>query len=304
MKNQVTNPADTKSRIPAMIFMAAAGLVVGLLLPKLFQDDKAIAESGVISPSADAPTPNTKKEEPLLTQAPELANIQEQLQNQLQKETLARQQLETKLNEISARVSSLEKSQLSTSTNDSPQESTTTISTHAQQGVNRPGWINTQALIDAGVDEYQANKIRDTYENVEMQKLYLRDRAVREGWIGDEKYRNQVNQLDSQVTALRDQLNEKEYDAFLYATGRPNRVVIESTLSTSPARDAGIKPGDNIVRYNSTPIYTWTDLRDATTQCQTDATVEVELDRNGQHQRVYVPCGPLGVRLDNTSVPP
>jgi S1-C subfamily serine protease len=137
-----------------------------------------------------------------------------------------------------------------------------------------------------------------------MERLYLRDRAVREGWIGDERYRQERSQLDARLESLRDELSEKEYDAYLYATGRPNRVMIESTLSTSPARDAGIKTGDSVIRYNNIRIYTWADLRNATTQCTTDSMVEVELERNGQRQRVFVPCGPLGVRLDNSSIQP
>ena len=290
-----------------MIFMAVAGLIVGWLLPNPFQDDKAVAESTTTSPTLHAPAPDSAQDNASIDQTLEVMDLRAQLQKELQKETQARQQLEAKLSELSTRVASLETAQLKTSANnsaDSAQETTTTVSTHTPQGASRPGWINTQALIDAGVNEYQANKIRDTYENVEMQKLYLRDRAVREGWIGDDKYRQQVEQLDNQITSLRDQMSDKEYDAFLYATGRPNRVVIESTLTTSPARDAGIRAGDNIVSYNNTRVYTWSDLRNATTQCTTDSTVEIELDRNGQRQQVYVPCGPLGVRLDNTSVQP
>ncbi len=74
----------------------------------------------------------------------------------------------------------------------------------------------------------------------------------------------------------------KKYDAYLFATGMPNRVIIESTLSTSPARDAGNSTGDNVIRYNHIRIYTWADLRNATTQCPTDSMVKVELERKGQ----------------------
>jgi len=288
------------SKVPLMIFMAAVGLIIGLWLPKPFQDDNASAESTSVSPSSQIPSPIAAGN---LDQSSELTDLRKQFQDEIQKESDARRQLETKLSDLTARVNSLEKTGLNASANEPDPESANAISAHTQQG-SRPGWINTQALIDAGVDEYQAKKIRDTYENVEMQKLYLRDKATREGWISDDKYRQQVEQLDNQVTSLSDQLSEKQYDAFLYATGRPNRVIIESTLSTSPAREAGIKSGDYVIRYNNTRVYTWSDLRDATTQCQTDSTVEVVLDRNGQQQQIFVPCGPLGVRLDNASVEP
>jgi len=226
------------------------------------------------------------------------------LRELVQKEVQARKELQAQLSDVTARLDSLETTRASQSEPPQPQSTTTIRTTNNRQGVNRPGWINTQALVDAGLDESQANKIRSIYEDVEMERLYLRDRAVREGWVGDERYRQEREQLDARLESLRNELSEKEYDAYLFATGMPNRVVIESTLSTSPARDAGIKTGDNVIRYNNIRIYTWADLRNATTQCPTNSMVEVELERNGQRQRVFVPCGPLGVRLDNSSVQP
>jgi hypothetical protein len=226
------------------------------------------------------------------------------LRELVQQEVKARKQLQAQLTEVTTRLESLESNQAAEGEN--TQQSATTIvrSTRNRQGVTRPGWINSQALLDAGLDEFQANKIRDVYEQVEMERLYLRNRAVREGWIGDDRYRQEREQLDARLESLRDELSEKEYDAYLFATGRPNRVMIESTLSTSPAREAGIRTGDSVIRYNNIRIYTWADLRNATTQCTTDAMVEVELERGGNRQRVFVPCGPLGVRLDNSSVQP
>jgi hypothetical protein len=294
-----------KSQVPLMIFIAGVGILIGLVLQKPGDDaDKAGAspltttQTSLISPAEPEPIATaelgTSKDETY-----ELTALRELVQ----KEVKARKELQAQLSEVTARLDSLESARATESP--SPKTSTTTIrTTNNRQGVSRPGWINTQALLDAGLDEFQANKIRDIYENVEMERLYLRDRAVREGWIGDERYRQEREQLDARLETLRDELSDKEYDAYLFATGRPNRVIIESTLRTSPARDSGIKTGDSVIRYNNIRIYTWADLRNATTQCPTDSMVEVELERNSQRQRVFVPCGPLGVRLDNTSVQP
>ena len=291
-----------------MIFIAGVGVIIGLLLQKPAEDP---AKSKTLSASSSQTIPAPTDPQPQQIAVAQNNEINDQLfelstiREQVQKETQARKQLESQLKAVSARLASLEKKQ-SSQTADAQQADDTTIirTTNNRQGINRPGWINTQALLDAGLDEYQANKIRDVYENVEMERLYLRDKAIREGWVGDERYRQEREQLDARLDSLRDELSDKEYDAYLFATGRPNRVIIESTLSTSPARDAGIKTGDNVIRYNNIRVYTWADLRDATTQCTTESMVEVELERNGQRQRVFVPCGPLGVRLDNTSVKP
>lgn len=299
-----------------MILIAGIGIVIGLLLQRPVETVDNTAANEKKSPvqaslsteqqSGDASsniTSNNVSQDQTgpVNNADELTVLREALHIEID----ARKQLQVQLTELNTRIELLENNDTQKPVDLAQQgNTTTTLRTHDRQGVSRPGWINSQALIDAGLDEYQANKIRDVYEDVEMERLYLRDRAIREGWIGDARYRQEREQLDARLGSLKDELNENEYDAFLFATGRPNRVIIESTLSTSPARDAGIKNGDSVIRYNNIRVYTWSDLRDATTKCQTEAMIEVELERNGQRQRVYVPCGPLGVRLDNTSVQP
>ena len=299
-----------KTQIPLMIFIAGVGVIIGLLLQR--PGDDAVDEPNT-TPFSDSQVSNNPPIASPSTPEPaaQMAELKDEiyeltaLRELLQKEVQARKELQSQLNEVTARLESLEHNQVSEAANPQPTGDSTIIrTTNNRQGINRPGWINSQALLDAGLDEFQANKIRQVYEDVEMQRLYLRDRAIREGWIGDERYRQEREQLDARLESLRDDLSEKEYDAYLFATGRPNRVIIQSTLSTSPARDAGIKTGDNVIRYNNIRIYTWADLRNATTQCTTDSMVEVELERNGQQHRVFVPCGPLGVRLDNSSMQP
>ena len=159
-------------------------------------------------------------------------------------------------------------------------------------------------MINAGVDESEAKHIQSVYEDVEMQKLYLRDKAIREGWIGDPRYQQQRAALDDKLDTLRDELGDKAYDAYLYAAGQPNRVIIVSALDNSPASKAGIQAGDTVLRYDNKRIYSWNDLRKATTEGQPDALVMVDLIRNGTPMTVYVPRGPLGVQLDNQSVAP
>ncbi|MCG6970317.1 MAG: PDZ domain-containing protein [Gammaproteobacteria bacterium] len=298
-----------KTQIPLMIVIAGVGIIIGLLLQRSGDDTgnsatEITAAETQPSPSAE---PESQPQSMAIAEADESkGDIYEltALRQLVQQEVQARKQLQMQLTEVTERLESLENSQAA-ATEDTQSSGTTVVrTTNNRQGVSRPGWINTQALVDAGLDEFQANKIRDVYEQVEMERLYLRDRAVREGWIGDDRYRQEREQLDARLESLRDELSDKEYDAYLFATGRPNRVLIESTLRTSPARDAGIRTGDSVIRYNNIRIYTWADLRNATTQCTTDSMIEVELEREGKRQRVFVPCGPLGVRLDNTSMQP
>ncbi|WP_455203237.1 PDZ domain-containing protein [Kaarinaea lacus] len=284
-----------KKQLPIWILIAAAGVIIGLLLQRpesAPQATQPVADNNSKS-SETAQTENTNQHDTY-----ELVALRELVQQEIQ----ARKELETQLGDLFDRVETLTNS---ADTANTETATSTTISTqNRRQGVTRPGWINKQALLDAGLDESEANRIREIYENVEMEKLYLRDRAIREGYIGDQRYRSERDQLNARLDALREELSEPAYDAYLFATGRPNRVVVQSSLRTSPAREAGVKTGDNIIRYDNMRIWTWADLRDATTKCQTNSVVEVTLERKGQEHRVFVPCGPLGVRLDNMSKQP
>jgi hypothetical protein len=303
-----------KNQIPLMLLIGGVGIIIGLMLQG--RDETESASANAPSEAANIKTNNTDKEAtpPQTPGDAGFAQLQDELyeltalRELMQKEVQARKDLETQVAKLSKRIKTLESGDAQTTETGETTESaltTTTVSTNnTRQGVTRPGWINEQAMIDAGLDPSEATRIRDIYENVEMERLYLRDQAIREGWIGDERYRTEREQLNARLESLRDELNDDAYDAFLYATGRPNRVVVQSTLRTSPARDSGIKSGDSVIRYDNMRVYTWSDLREATTQCQTGAVVEVELERNGKRTKVFVPCGPMGVRLDNASVQP
>jgi S1-C subfamily serine protease len=75
-------------------------------------------------------------------------------------------------------------------------------------------------------------------------------------------------------------------------------------LGGSPAANAGIKAGDTILQYGNKRIYSWNDLTTATSEGSAETTVTVTVERNGQQQQVYVPRGPLGIRLTTDSVLP
>ena len=158
--------------------------------------------------------------------------------------------------------------------------------------------------MDAGVDQTKVSYIKNVFEQAEMDKLYLRDQATREGWMGSERFNDAMKEIADRTSALRAQLNDDEYDAYLYAAGRSNRVIVESVLSNSPASNAGIQAGDVILSYDNKRIYSWTDLTGATSEGAANTTVAVTIIRNDQRQQVYIPRGPMGVRLTTDSVAP
>jgi hypothetical protein len=159
-------------------------------------------------------------------------------------------------------------------------------------------------LLAAGFRESEVERLRARIDEFEMERLYLRDQAAREGWHGTPRYREELRALGAAQAGLREEFGEELYDWMLYASGSPNRVAVGGLLEGSPAAAAGVRPGDVIVRYGERNIFDPFELRQATLRGASGASVALDLDRDGDRIRVYVPRGPLGARLEARSVPP
>ena len=158
--------------------------------------------------------------------------------------------------------------------------------------------FDEQSLVDAGFDPREAARLREATEQLELEQLYLRDRAVREGWAGTPRFAEEARALDARGRALREELGDDRYDWLLFASGRPNRVIVQSVMERSPAGDAGLLAGDAILSYGGTRLFDVSALRDATTGGRPGESVPVDVARGGERIRLYVPRGPLGVRLE------
>jgi hypothetical protein len=165
-------------------------------------------------------------------------------------------------------------------------------------------WFNAEGLLSAGVDPAEVRELRNRFEEIELERLYLRDRAAREEWTGSRRYREESAALDARFRELREELGTDSYDRLLYATGRPNRARIRDVLERSPASEAGVLAGDVILSYDRRRIFTVGELRRATTEGQAGAQIEVIVERNGKAVHLWIPRGPLGVRLAPARRPP
>jgi hypothetical protein len=224
-----------------------------------------------------------------------------ELKRLLQYEINARQELEKKfelLSQKGANFDSGSQSFLET-------ESTDSVSSDGESDISIAdrGWFNEQALIDSGMGSSQASELKGHFEQLEMERLYLRDRSIRESW-SREKYREAVRSLDSKEGELENQLGESMYDSYLYASGRPNRVSVTSVFPSAQAGIAGIVSGDHIIRYDNQRIYNGFDLREATTGGNAGDTVALEVERDGKTIQFYLARGPLGIRMNSVSVAP
>ncbi|MEA3640433.1 MAG: PDZ domain-containing protein [Lamprobacter sp.] len=160
------------------------------------------------------------------------------------------------------------------------------------------------ALVRAGVAAGTADEILWRRSQAELDRLELRDQALREGWLGTDRYREEIRALNAERVSLRDELDVEAYDRYLYETGETNRVSVDSVIAGSAGDQSGLMPGDVIERYGDELVLDFNDLRSATSAGARGELVPVQVRRDGQMVEVWLPRGPIGIRLDAARVDP
>jgi hypothetical protein len=168
-------------------------------------------------------------------------------------------------------------------------------------GVQPRPWFDEQRLVASGLAPGEAARLKAIWEETELGKLYLSDRAVREGWGRTLDHRVQQQSIEQ---ALRREVGDESYDWILFATGQPNRVLVRGLLGSSPATDSGLQVGDVILSYAGERVFRPGELKRATTEGVPGESVRVELVRQGEPISLYVPRGPLGALLRTERMAP
>ena len=164
--------------------------------------------------------------------------------------------------------------------------------------------VDEASFIEAGFDPATASSLVKRLNQFSMEEMYLRDQAAREGWLNSQEYREAQEELQKETEALRTELGEDDYDRLLYATGRPNRITVDSVIGDSPADWVGLQSGDRILSYGGERMYEWSDLRQAISDGEAGALVPIQVERDGSVLDLSIERGPLGIRLGVESVKP
>lgn len=273
---------------------AAAGIGIGVMLGQQSATSKSVPVAEGQAEAANAGDGAASRD----TAPPVVVLDLTELQGSLQAEIRARRALEKKLDRLVRRVAEMGAIAEASPGTVAADDAATDDSEAAGKG-----WFDEKALLEGGMDSVQASQLKTFFEQLEMERLYLRDQAARESW-DRVRMRDEFRQLNDKEESLRDQLGESAYDAYLYASGQSNRVAVTSVLASAQAGQAGIEAGDHILRYDNQRVYSWRDLRTATTSGDITDVVEVEVDRDGETLQFYLARGPLGIRMDSLSVAP
>ena len=147
-----------------------------------------------------------------------------------------------------------------------------------------------ERLIEAGFLPAEAEWILEREQQLQMESLQARYEAGRSGEPAD-FYRDRF----STSSQLREELGDAGYERYLEANGRPTNVEISSVIGSSPAQSAGLRPGDEIVRYDGERVFSMTDINLASMEGDAGQSVVIDFVRDGVPMQVVMPRGPLGV---------
>jgi hypothetical protein len=175
---------------------------------------------------------------------------------------------------------------------------------------NRPASALTQrlynldSLIRGGIEPSLAEDIVRRKNSIELKRLALQDLATRDNFLNTQRYYDELARINKQDIALREELGDERYDEYLYTSKQNNRIRIASVMLGSAAEQAGIQKGDIVLSYNDNRMFTWQELKDATSEGQLGEYVTLSIYRNGQVYSFSVPRGPLGTQLGAARLEP
>lgn len=176
--------------------------------------------------------------------------------------------------------------------------------TTTQQTRSRVELSMDERLVASGFTLEQVQALRRRESGAQMRQIELDDQARREGWINTPRYYEESNNLTSGAESVRAELGDDAYDRYLFASGRPNRLVVGSVIATSPAELAGFQPGDIITRYGGEKVFSNQQLISLRSSGNKGSSVVVEIVRDGEPMRISMPRGPMGIHGDSTVVDP
>jgi membrane-associated protease RseP (regulator of RpoE activity) len=160
------------------------------------------------------------------------------------------------------------------------------------------------ALLRAGVAAEVADDIVWRRAQVSLDRLDLRDQAIREGWLNTDRYREELRKINQERVSVRDEIGVDSFDRYLFETGQDNRVLVDSIIPGSAGEESGMLPGDVIENYGEQKVFNFRDLRGATSDGERGELVPVVVRRGGQRLELWLPRGPIGIGLDATRVDP
>lgn len=156
-------------------------------------------------------------------------------------------------------------------------------------------------LTDAGFSTDRAAFIVDQQERIQyqqMQFVYEFQHHPDKSSAEAQELQKKIHTYSNPRRVFEQQLSDTEFQQYLSAVGGRTKLQIGGVLEAAPAYEAGLRPGDKIIRYNNQRVYHTGDLRSQVYRAKPGSTVAVEIQRKGSSapETIYLPAGPLGIQ--------
>ena len=145
-------------------------------------------------------------------------------------------------------------------------------------------------LVAGGFTEGRAKQILEYEDEIRMVALQAEYDARRNGEVFNPWDRAQEYQ-----DGLRERLGDAEYEKYLTAQGGQASITVREVIGSSPANQAGLRPGDRILSYDGERVFGMNDLKSMAFSGDPGEDVIVDIERNGQRMQLVLPRGPLGI---------
>jgi len=261
----------------------------------------------------DIPLPWSPLEAPRSATGSDDASLK-QFQSALATEVQARRDLAARLEELEAKVSDLALTRTNITASSSLAEIEKSVDDRFdsdKSGLTGPGAtretgsstsrFDDEALLALGVHPRDVDRLHDRWISQELATAALSNQALREGWFQQRRHRTERIKLEM---TLRQELRDEDYDRYLYALGKTNRLEAGEVLTGSLASDAGLRQGDVILSYDDVRLFRPSDLLVASSRGESGRSVPIEVLRGGRRQTLYVRRGPLGAIIKNIRAEP
>lgn len=299
-RNEPKSPPDPRRRLLLGIALSAFAVVIASAVVLLRDDSQAPGspfEQGTASSKPDARSET---------------QILEQLEKRLVMETGAREELAQRIADLEAMMmlagfefdgggghsSSSAAAELEDSDSEGGGDEAEALDS---QSIDRVSKFDDEALLSLGADPRDVDRLRERWVEQQLEVAALSHQALREGWYQQQRHRAENIGLE---LALRKDLEESDYDRYLYASGRPNSLEAGEVLAGGSANYAGLRKGDVILRYDDVRIFGPGDLLVASSRGEAGSSVRMEILREGRRRTLYIDRGPLGALMNHNRALP
>ena len=165
---------------------------------------------------------------------------------------------------------------------------------HLNNSKNRDTQMPLQGFISQAHENNHENSLDIRYKEIMENKDALFSKKNSEDFEYNDNKKELIT-LKEQEEALKIEVGEDEYDKKLIVFGVPNRIAVQHMSYYSPAKIAGLKPGDIVLSYGGKRIFNESDFNSMEIEKNEQNEIRLEISRNGELTEIYVPEGPLGV---------